>query len=217
MITNRVEFGWAVRASLTRRFLSRMSSISLQQGVNENVTGPYSALLKYMWKGECRGACHSTSAALYIMLRELGNKPSLCIGEVRAAGPYFDHSWVELDGLVFDVAVSLPDLSENGQPVGGPVFASVDLYSTKNCELKFGIADGRGLDEKALIAYENTLADYARIQRVIYRDAPNESDIWNLSEKLLQSIGMSSTSENLADKYGSIRREYRRPTRHEIS
>lgn len=138
-------------------------------------------------------------------MSELGLKPQLCIGEVRARAPYFDHSWVELDGEVFDVAVSLPDLS--GAGVSGPVFASVDLYYGEATELEFGISDGEGLGEAARVPFENTLNGYAEAQ---LREADAEPNIWARIAHLAPQVGLQCTVPELIAKYGNVRREYRR-------
>jgi hypothetical protein len=196
---------WNARKRHADRLEQAVLQVAAARQLSDAVTLPYRVLLRYMWESEYRGACHSTSAVLFVMLSEQGLKPKLCIGEVGAGGPYFDHSWVELDGEVFDVAVSLPE--PGGMEVGGPVFASVDLYTGTATDLDFAFADGEGLGEYALVPFKATLNGYAEAQRGEPDAGP---DIWRRIVHLAPQVGLTCTVPDLIAKYGEVRREYRR-------
>lgn len=195
---------WQARNRKADRLEAVMLSIAADQQLGKEVTLPYQVLLRYMWEWEYRGACHSTSAILFVLLSESGLQPKLCIGEVGAGGPYFDHSWIELDGKVFDVAVSLPDT--RGAQVGGPVFASVDLDTGIATSLDFAFyRDGLGAD--ALVPFNKTLNEYAQAQHAEPGAGP---DIWHRIVYLAPLVGLTCTVPDLIAKYGAVRREYRR-------
>lgn len=196
---------WNARKRHADRLEQAVLDIAAARQLSNAVTLPYRVLLRYMWECEYRGACHSTSAVLFVLLSELGLAPKLCIGEVGAGGPYFDHSWVELDGEIFDVAVSLPEL--DGREVGGPVFASVDLYTGTTTDLDFAFANGEGLAENALVALNFTLERYAEAQSGEPDAGP---DIWRRIVHLAPQVGLMCTASNLIAKYGEVMREYRR-------
>lgn len=175
-----------------------------EQRLDDAVTRPYSVLLHYMFEHNLRGACHSTSAVLFVLMSELGLEPTLCIGEVCAGGTYFDHSWVEFNGKVFDVAVCLPD--PRGAEVGGPIFASVSLDTGAASTINFAYyREGLGAD--ALASFNNTLDGYAQVQRTESGAGP---DIWQTIAFLAPQIGLTCTVPDLIAKYGAVRREYRR-------
>lgn len=196
---------WNARKQHADRLEKAMLDIAAARQLSDAVTLPYRVLLRYMWECEYRGACHSTSAVLFVLLSEMGLTPRLCIGEVGAGGPYFDHSWVDLDGEVFDVAVSLPE--PGGEEVGGPVFASVDLYTGTTTDLDFAFANGEGLGESALVAFNATLKGYAEVQSGEPDAGP---DIWRRIVHLAPQVGLTCTAPNLIAKYGEVTREYRR-------
>ena len=52
------------------------------------------------------GACHASSAILFILLREQGYEAVPCIGEVSKQPIVFDHSWIEINGNIIDAATS---------------------------------------------------------------------------------------------------------------
>lgn len=88
------------------------------------------------------GACHLISGIMYILLKEQGVESSLCIGEVQRLDKlYFDHSWIEIDNKVFDIAIQLTfDEKRNA-----PIFAGYDLSSSNITDLNYRFhAEGLG-------------------------------------------------------------------------
>ncbi len=159
----------------------------------------WDVLLKFIWEHQYAGACHDTSAVLYMLLSELGLSPTLNVGEVQASAGIFDHSWVEIDNLVFDAAVCLPQ--EGGSHVGGPVFAGVDLSTGLNTSLNYGIHSGQDFGTDALPAVSLNLEDYAAIQ-----PQPN---IWTLVVALGGRIDLELTFAGMKQRYGTVTRVVR--------
>ncbi|BBL31229.1 acetyltransferase [Pantoea ananatis] len=145
-----------------------------------------------------KGACHDTSAIFYILASELGFNPKLCIGEVRepSSGAYFDHSWVEIDGSIYDVAIAYP--LPNGKKVSGPIFDSTDQETDEMTDIEFGIDTDSGLDEIALEVSEISLSDYETL---------TESGIWEISAWIGQELGLVLDEFFLDIRYGSVMRE----------
>lgn len=146
-----------------------------------------------------QGACHSTSAALAIVLREHGLEPQLCIGEVQCDQGYFDHSWVEIDGVVLDAAICAP--LPGGAEVSGPVFASLCLDDGGPTVLGYGSTSGLGLGVDAMPAMSNNLLDYSSLQ-------PTPT-IWELAAGILNVMGHDASTVALRGKYGHLARTLR--------
>lgn len=68
-----------------------------------------------------------------MLLSKLGLSPTLNASEVEAREGIFDHSLVEVNNLIFDAVVSLPQ--KGGTHAGGPVFAGVDLTTVQRTSL----------------------------------------------------------------------------------
>ncbi len=166
----------------------------------ESLLKAYDVVLSFIWEERYEGACHDTSAVMFMLMSELGLSPELCIGEVRSEAGTFDHSWVECGGGIFDAAVCLP--REGGTWVGGPIFGSHDLASAAPTTLTFGVASPAGLDENTRAIVELSLAEYAKIQ-----PQPN---IWTLLVAFAGRIGLNRTMIDLERRYGTHRRS-RRP------
>ena len=86
---------------------------------NEDIGNVLANMYRYMERKQWWDACHASCAALYVCLSEIGYKPKLCIGEVLGQGLYFDHSWINLDDKMIDLAISMTLLG--GAPASGVI------------------------------------------------------------------------------------------------
>lgn len=174
--------------------LTRKIAEALPQG--RRLESAYVAVLDYIWQNGWADAGHDTAAVLFILLEELGYHPRLCIGEVRTGqGRHFDHSWVELDGLVFDAAISR---QAGADEASGPVFAGIDLAGRAGTSSLYGYDNGRELGAEAAGVLGKTLADWATQQANI--------DIWILAAALGELIGLKVSAAQLAGRYGQVTR-----------
>lgn len=188
------------RARYLELSLLRARGISHQLTQGAAIYRAYAGLLRFVIETLYAAGCHDTSAVLHILLNEAGVESSLCIGEVGAAGNFFDHSWVEVEGLVFDAAVCLPH--STGEHVSGPVFGSVDLVTGNPTDLNYGIVSGMGFGEDARPALQSDLAGYALLQ-------PHRT-LWELAEQLGQSQQITTlTAAAFKQRYGQRRRTVR--------
>lgn len=141
-------------------------------------------------------------------LKHLGMDPKLCVGEVHYVGEKFDHSWVELDGKVFDVAICAPNNGEtkdtHGCFAGGPVFAGIDLGTNAPAAAQFGVSSNLPLDDAAQFARESTLWDYYSMQ--CKEGYINLAQLYDMNYKPQGMEGLELVS-HLAD----IKREWRNP------
>lgn len=192
-------FPGATRALEADLWLERTIAIAQKRQWPAPVREAFVHVLAYILIKGYQGACHSTSAALTIVLREHGLEPQLCIGEVQFDQRYFDHSWVEFDGVVLDAAVSAP--LPGGAFVGGPVFASLCLDDGEPTVLGYGATSGLGLGVEAIPAAGHNLLDYSRLQ-------PTPT-IWELAAGVLNVMGHDVSTSTLKDKYGHLTRTLR--------
>jgi hypothetical protein len=174
------------------------ASLTIKDG--QDIFGVFDVLLNMLWLNNWRGACHDTSASLYMILSEKGLKPKLIIGEVMSTTVTFDHSWVEVDGNIFDIAVSLPD--KGGADVGPPIFSTLDLDSTRPTQLEYGVRTSIGLHNHGLEVADKTLDEYSKAQN------PND-DIWSLTSLIADQCELSLDANYLKRKYGHVRRVIR--------
>lgn len=171
------------------------ASASLPNG--KRLFQAYAALLNFASQNDWTGACHDSSAALFMVLSEMGFSPSLVIGEVKAPAGTFDHSWIEVDGKIFDVAVGFP--GEDGHYVGPSVFASLNLDTGEPTELEYGVRSPGGFDHVGHFVANSNLKDYSTAQ-------PAGSTIWDITPYIGAACGVKLRKSDLRRKYGQVTR-----------
>lgn len=133
-------------------------NIVKEKGYAECVADVLCDLMRYMRDQQWWGACHATTAVMFVALSEMGFSPMACIGEVKAnMVGYFDHSWIELDGKIIDLACSMS--LYGGQPVNDPVIFDVDSYTGEKYDLDYGVYY-KGLDGNAKHVMNTEFCDY---------------------------------------------------------
>ncbi|CAM3828458.1 acetyltransferase [Rouxiella silvae] len=158
----------------------------------------FNYLVNFIECTERLGSCHDTSAIFYMLSSELGFNPKLNIGEVYEPvfGNYFDHSWVTIDGQIYDAAIAYP--YHGGVKVSGPIFNSVDQDSQNVTDLNFEYKSNSGLDPIALGVSKMTLSEY---------EEETNANIWNITVSLGDVIGFNLDRIYLYHKYGNVIRD----------
>lgn len=174
---------------------AEQASTSLPNG--KRLFQAYAALLNFAWQNDWTGACHDSSAALFMVLSEMGFSPRLVIGEVKAPAGTFDHSWIEVDGKIFDVAVGFP--GEDGHYVGPSVFASLNLNTGDPTELEYGVRSPGGLDQVGRFVASTNLNDYSTVQSA-------GSTIWDITPCIGAACGVKLRKSDLRRRYGQVTR-----------
>lgn len=187
--------------SYLEAILNRATIIATGLPNGKAIRKVFAELLRFVLETRYQG-CHDTSAALHMLLAESGIPSTLCIGEVSAGEAHFDHSWVQIHGFVFDVAVCMP--GEGSAFVSAPVFGSIDLVSDRRTKLIY--ADRRaGSHDQAQRVLGAELANFPSTQR-----ADGGLDVWSLAEKIALRLGSKRHSACVFQtKYGSLRRTRR--------
>lgn len=110
------------------------------------VRNSFCTLLDFIHREDWQGACHASSTVLYLLLAAQDIQAEICLGEVRFGNVYFDHSWVEVDGNIYDAAVSNTLVQGLFFP---PVFRGISLSNCQPTELQYGVSSGQGYDASA--------------------------------------------------------------------
>ena len=179
-------------------YVDLIRKTAFDQGIKAPVADVFANLMLYIEGKRWRGACHACSSALYIALRECGLEPELCIGECRygVGGIPFDHSWIRLDGKVFDVACAMR--LDTGLPICAPVIGDIDVETGEPTDMCYGIMF-RGLDMEAQMVCELPFVDYMD-------GYPNERDgLWTVVGSCL---GRAVNVSSLRRRYSNVERVY---------
>lgn len=145
-----------------------------------NDTGALADILcnlnNYMQRKQWWGARHASCAALYVALCEAGYQPKLCIGEMFGEGLYFDHSWIELNDYIFDLAISMTLMG--GMAVSEPIIFGKNIRTGENPKINYGVP-GRGIEGETLIVNAMPFIQFMDM-------FPDETDgLWGVVREIL--------------------------------
>lgn len=125
---------------------SSAERLAIRNPTGFKVRNSFSVLLDFIHSEDWQGACHASSTVLFSLLAAQGVEANICLGEASLGKIYFDHSWVEVNGEIYDAAISNTLVSDLYFP---PVFRGFDLSTAKPTELQYGTPSGQGYDENA--------------------------------------------------------------------
>lgn len=138
------------------------------------------------------GACHLSSSILYVILKELGYEATLCLGEVEIGSLRFDHSWVELNGKIYDSAISL---GLENRKVSAPVFGDYFLDNIAKIEnIIYGTQNHTLPDEPTKLILKKGFSHYMSA-------APLRHGVWFLVKKACSDLRLRVSIEDLKEKY----------------
>lgn len=158
----------------------------------------FSYLCNFVIKKQWLGACHAVTAVLFGVAKRLEIESVPCIGEVKNAFTIFDHSWLEINGKKFDIAIIMP---LNMAYATGPVFNDMDLTTNEPIDMEYGV-EFEGLGDQAMFAYAQDIYSYMKA-------CPNP-DLIDLLKRTCSSIGVYVSDkwirENLSDERWVLRK-----------
>jgi hypothetical protein len=145
-------------------------------------------LCRFMNAWEVNGGCHVLSMMAYVLLREVGVDSTLNAGWARAPWGAFTHSWTELDGRPFDIAISRPNLHRRELRSPAVVYG-VEVGSRNPTRITYGVP-GPALDEETFRIATGTVSSWAN--RAPIPDWP-----WDRLVEVGAEMGLTLSREGL--------------------
>lgn len=144
----------------------------------EAITKTFFELLRFADKKEWTGACHAISAVLHVLLKEQGIHSELCVGEVCVNHATFSHSWLEINGEVFDVSIYLQDSLSNP-----PVFKGIDVATEQKTVVEYAVP---------LVYWDNTARMILKTNFITYMDSfpEQKNGLWDYVIEVGSKIGL---------------------------
>ena len=155
----------------------------------------FQTLLAFVHEMEWQGACHATTAVLTVLLRELDLPADPCLGECSLGGAAFDHSWVEIRGDIYDVAVSNSLIPGRNS---APVFAGKSLMGSGPTEVRYGIESGHGLDPQAQFIRNMSFSQY--MDNFVH----HHQGLWGIAKDVGKRCGMRLDAGKLREKHSGV-------------
>lgn len=184
-------------------YKTNINSIAASNFLAPEISVTYFSVLEFVCAEQFRGACHVTAALLHVLLREKGIENTLVCGELGKGENYFDHSWVEIDGKIYDIAVALPLIEKFD---GHPIFASCDISTLAQPTWTYGVSSG--------IADDPSMSAIKACSFVEYMDnAPyHKHGLWHFAQKLGRKLGLRLNLNAMRNKFsGTIWTEKKAP------
>lgn len=144
-----------------------------------------------------QGACHATTAVTFVLLAAQGIESCPCLGEVIAEFGAFDHSWIEIDGRLFDVAIShtlIPEMSS------APVIAGRRIDDGLPTPMTYGANSGHPPMGPAALLATMPIGEY-----MDGFPGHHRLGLWGLASELAKELSLSLSPEDLRSRYADTR------------
>ncbi len=171
----------------------RVNKIFPDTPENYRLKNTFFNVLSYIQKNDWSGACHASSAILFILLKEQGFEVDACIGEVSELPIFFDHSWVEINSQVIDAAISNTLVQGVNFP---PVLLNYDLSSLDESTLNYGISNGSGLDAQAIMISQMSIGAY------MDNFPGHPKGLWGVAKEIAKKQSLKLNIEAAKKKWG---------------
>ncbi|MBO1897619.1 hypothetical protein HNW13_017930 [Shewanella sp. BF02_Schw] len=176
-----------------------LSKILISDPIEFKSRKAFTALWDWMYKAKYNGACHDSSVVLFILFNELDITSELCIGEIQLeSGVVTDHSWVESEGLITDIAISMPN---NPNHYHAPLFFGKSLAGGR-VTCTYG-KRFEGLSIDSLYISNQNIGQYLSMHPW------GEDFIFKKAKDIGKTIGLNLTMPKLRLKYSEVKRSFR--------
>lgn len=161
----------------------------------------------FMYKKGWGGACYATSAIHHILLNEQGinNKPML--GVTKVGESIFDHAWVEIDTLIYDIAISNPQENTDyffeifgKDGIRGDIESQCSYSILGDIEIIYG-GFGVKVDDDII----KVLKDFGTYMSNNHPFFNGDIDYWDLTIEFGKQLKLSLNKEDLIEKYSKIK------------
>jgi hypothetical protein len=124
---------------------------------SEKIELIFKEFLDITYRLDWKGACHESTAAIHILLNEVGITNTWKIGEVYANGYLFDHSWIEINKKIFDIAIAKTLIEK---AINAPIINDIDININDLHNFEYGIKSGQGLSAQTQFVMDINLSEY---------------------------------------------------------
>ncbi len=157
---------------------------------------PFWALVAFQERQRWRGACHSDTAVLYVLGRELGLAHiTPIIGEASHGSFPFDHSWLDVNGHVWDAAAYRPLPNAPPLPVHGPIVAGRDVSSGEYTPITYGSSLRNHYRPAAQALLGMSFVDY------LTNYPEYKAGLWGVVKELGENVGLHLNIPRLKQQY----------------
>lgn len=180
---------------MRREWITNAEAIAGYKRAARNAQRTFCTVLSLLHGSEWHGACHASSAITHIALKEMGTESALVLGEAVIGPVHFDHSWIEVDALPIDSAVSLP---LDPRFSASPVFLGKDVATKLATSVVYRASTG-DLDRETKLIAENDMGWY------FDNFDAGHSGFFEPMLMVLETLGIKRNEDQLRKAYSSHR------------
>lgn len=143
-----------------------------------------------------KGACHATCGVLHVLLNEQRIENELVLGEAQLGSAYFNHSWIEINRNVFDMAIGNTLIQGFHS---SPVFENIDIDTQQPSQIRYGVNSGLADDTPTFFVKSQSLGAYLN-------KAPihPQHGFWILVLDIGTKLGLNLNLIHLKSKYSTV-------------
>ena len=134
-----------------------IEEIVLKNGYKKEIAETIIKMCEYLNEKQLWGACHACSSVLYVIFTEMGYNTTICVGEVDTNDYLFDHSWIEIDNKIIDLAINMT--LDDGKSANSPIILGIDSETKQQTTIKYGV-QGIGFDEQTKLLLQMPFNEY---------------------------------------------------------
>lgn len=108
-------------------------------------------------RNDWRGACNATCSVIHVLLSEQGVQSKLVLGEARKGSAFFNHSWIEIENAIYDLAIAHPLIDEFSTP---PTIKGYNVETLLPTEIEYDVDSGLADDAPTLLVKSMSLSAY---------------------------------------------------------
>ena len=164
---------------------------------HDQVITVFQSILEYIVERRWQGASsHISSAVFMVLIRELDIPAKLLMGQCAIGDAVFDHSWVEIRGQVYDIAIANPVMLEKRIP---PVLAGKSVDGVGMPQVKYGVNSRPNLELEAQLITGTPFSKYME------NFSEYRQGLWEIAKEIGKSAGLKLNVEKLRKKHADIR------------
>ena len=180
--------------NIQSRWSANIDTIACEASLDARIAKIFDATLVFISQTNWRGACHGIAAIQYVIFSELGFEPKLYAGITETGIWTTGHSWIEMEGKVYDAACYF---SVEDTPRRPPVFHGIELNTMKPTTTAYGIAVPPVFSEdvQAVLDAGTTVPGILNGEFTLMRGA----HLWHVLDNICMLAGIDSVLKVVGD------------------
>lgn len=178
--------------SIEKKWSANTQSLVSNVPHGDKIYSTFFEVLKLMELNDWKGACHATCCIIHVLLKEQGIDNELILGEAKNGPVVFNHSWIEIEGEVYDLAIGHSMVAQFSNP---PTIKGFDIEAMQPTLIEYGVNSGQDDDPHTSMIKSISFRSYLDMF------PGHENGLWGLVENIAGTLGLSFSISNVQSRY----------------